>query len=232
MCRAFRWLLLVQCAKLAAGFLPPVILSSQATLVSANAATRHLSGNFASGLAMREDTSSVSRRDILGGSASAFLAVTSAMPVYAKRPACGDVDSCREMGDKKFYEAEKEKGKIVRLGNGVSYREIRPGTGDIAAKPGDVVEISFQVLKGNGYYMYSVGYGKEPGLQDLGETYRLTLGNHDVPVAVEMALQGAKKGAVLKVEMPPAVGFESSAWQPAAATFEGKQRIVPQRVEG
>eukprot|EP00961_Rhodomonas_salina_P041747 561565-Rhodomonas_salina.1 len=34
-----------------------------------------------------------------------------------------------------------------------------------------------------------------------------------------------RAGAVLKVEMPPAVGFESSAWQPAAATFEGKQRI-------
>jgi len=48
------------------------------------------------------------------------------------------------------------------------------------AKEGDKIDISFQVLRGNGYYMYSVGLDKEPGLRDLGETYRLTLGQHQV----------------------------------------------------
>jgi len=73
--------------------------------------------------------------------------------------------------------------------------------------------------------MYSTGYGKEPGLQDLGESYRVVVGNHDVPTAVEMALAGAKKGSIRKVEIPPKLGFETSGWQPAPATFEGKQRM-------
>ena len=51
---------------------------------------------------------------------------------------------------------------------------------DQTAKEGDVIDITFQVLKGNGYYMYSVGLDKEPGLRDLGDTYKLTLGKHQV----------------------------------------------------
>ena len=35
------------------------------------------------------------------------------------------------------------------------------------------------------------------GQRDLGETLRVTLGKHNVPIAVEMALLGAKKGPPL-----------------------------------
>lgn len=117
-----------------------------------------------------------------------------------------------------------EKGPIVRLEGGVSYREMQAGVG-VGARQGDVVDIVYQVLRGNGYYMYSLGLDKEPGQRDLGETYKLTLGRHEVPVAVEMALEGAKKGAVRRVEMPPKLGFETSNWNPPPATFEGKQRM-------
>ena len=37
----------------------------------------------------------------------------------AKRPACGDIETCREQGQKKFEASEEAKGPIVRLGSGV-----------------------------------------------------------------------------------------------------------------
>ena len=64
---------------------------------------------------------------------------------------------------------------------------------------------------------------------DLGETFKLTLGDHQVPVAVELALQGAKKGCVRRVEMSPRLGFETSQWSPEPSTFEGKQRMEAYR---
>jgi len=35
----------------------------------------------------------------------------------------------------------------------------------------------------------------------------------------------AGTGTVRRVEMPPAMGFETSDWRPQPSTFEGKQRI-------
>ena len=166
-----------------------------------------------------------------------------------KRPACGDVETCAELGEKRFQAAEAEKGAIVKLDGGVRYRELQRGTGE-GADEGDVVDITFQVhhplsrlrvlrsvltrhelqvLKGNGFYMYSLGLDKEPGLKDLGETFKLTLGDHQVPVAVELALQGAKKGCVRRVELPPRLGFETSQWSPEPSTFEGRQRMEAYR---
>ena len=82
----------------------------------------------------------------------------------------------------------------------------------MGARQGDVVDIVYQVLRGNGYYMYSLGLGasarhrkklacarahtqsdaernngadKEPGQRDLGETYKLTLGRHEVDPSSE-----------------------------------------------
>ena len=87
------------------------------------------------------------------------------------------------------------------------------------------------MLKGNGDYMWSLGLSKELGLNDLGETVRLVLGRHDVPVAVEMAIAGMKQGTVRTVEMPPQLGFstaKSDSMLPS--TFSGKQRY--QRYQG
>jgi len=69
---------------------------------------------------MVEDAALVSRREFFCAADAAAILGFSAS-VFAKRPACGDVDTCREQGQKKFDEAEKEKGDMVRLGNGVSY---------------------------------------------------------------------------------------------------------------
>ena len=72
--------------------------------------------------------------------------------------------------------------------------------------------------------MYSLP-SREPGARDSAETYRVVLGRHQLPVAVERALQGAKKGATRLVEMPPRLGFSTSDWQPAPEGFAGKQRV-------
>jgi hypothetical protein len=66
---------------------------------------------------------------------------------------------------------------------------------------------------------------REPGARDGGETYTVRLGQHDVPIAVERALIGAKRGSVRLIEMTPALGFATSEWRPAPATFAGKQRV-------
>ena len=179
-------------------------------------------------------TWTANRRDLFSNfllPASAVLATTVALPfsARAKRPACGDIDSCRALGQAKFDAAEAERGPIVRLGNGVSYRELRQGTGDEQVVEGSVLDLAYMVLRGDGFYMYSLGFGKEPSRNDLGETYRAVVGAHDVPVAVERALLGARRGAVRRVEVPPSLGFATSAWRPAPDTFEGRQRIEAYR---
>mmetsp|Transcript_56989 Transcript_56989/g.185205 ORF Transcript_56989/g.185205 Transcript_56989/m.185205 type:complete len:289 (+) Transcript_56989:51-917(+) len=142
----------------------------------------------------------------------------------AERPACGNIDECREVGDRKFAEADREKGPIVRLGQGVRYREVRVGHG-AEVKMGDSVDISFEVQKTNGDYIYSLGRGRPDMQGDFGETYRVTLGSHDVPVAVEQAMEGMRAGGVRKVEMPPQLGFQTSEWKPEPSNFSGKQRM-------
>ena len=75
---------------------------------------------LAMGLTMN-DMASLSRRDLLEVSAVSVVFGLTASPVSAKRPACGDVDSCREQGDKKFNEAEKgllipeSQGQLTKL---------------------------------------------------------------------------------------------------------------------
>ena len=49
----------------------------------------------------------------------------------------------------------------MRLDGGVSYRELQAGVGAGVAQ-GDVVDITYQVLRGNGFYMYSLGLGIRP----------------------------------------------------------------------
>jgi FKBP-type peptidyl-prolyl cis-trans isomerase len=159
------------------------------------------------------------RRSFLSLASAASLAPGQAV---AK---CSDIESCREEGDKRIAQQEADAGPKVNLGNGVRYREPRRGTGDLELKAGDVAEITFQVTTTGGNYMYSLGRSVEPGQKDLGETLRIVLGRHDVPIAVEMAIEGMKKGGIRKVEMPPKLGFSTSNGQPAPTTFSGKKKM-------
>ncbi len=44
-------------------------------------------------------------------------------------------------------------------------------------------------------------------------------------MCVYMRRASCAAGAVRRVEMPPQLGFKTSNWAPAPATFEGKQRM-------
>jgi hypothetical protein len=57
------------------------------------------------------------------------------------------------------------------------------------------------------------------------DSYRVTLGKGDLPVGIEQALVGMKKGERRRVEVPPNVGFETSNWRPKPTTRNGKQHI-------
>jgi|TARA_B100000524_G_scaffold26384_1_gene13175 hypothetical protein len=130
-----------------------------------------------------------SRRDLLRGAAAAFAgtgasivttgavstAAAAAPPKPGQRASCGDIESCREAGERRFNELEEARGPVVRLGEGVSYRETQRGGGAVEAESGDILDITYSVFTGSGYYMYGVP-SREPGKQDLLETYRLQLG--------------------------------------------------------
>ena len=156
----------------------------------------------------------------------AVLALVGTRPAHAsKRPACGDIETCREAGELKDSEKEA-KYPTVRLGDGVSYKETTKGAGSAIIEAGDVLEITYALYTGSGNYMYSLP-SKEPGARDGGETYRVKVGKSppDIPPAVERALLGAKLGCTRLIEVVPRLGFASSEWQPLPSGFAGKQRM-------
>ena len=143
----------------------------------------------------------------------------------AKRPACGDIETCRAEGERKEAELEA-KYPTVRLGDGVSYKEKGKGVGNAVVENGDVLEITYAVYTGSGNYMYSLP-SREPGARDGGSSYRVKMGNSppDIPPAVERTLLGAKLGSTRLVEVVPRLGFAVSEWQPLPEGFAGKQRM-------
>ena len=76
------------------------------------------------------------------------------------------------------------------------YRAITETTEGPPLRLGDTAEIHFDVASTGGDYMYGVP-SREPGAAAAGvlDTYRMVLGEHDVPIGVELALEGAHKGA-------------------------------------
>ena len=180
------------------------------------------------------------RRQFLIGSSSAFtlpilgltatLTTTLPQPVSAK---CTDVDSCREIGDKKVEDDLKE-NPVTVLESGVRYKKLKPGYGSDAVQSSSFVDMIYSISTGGGVYMYSKGFGYNK--IDVGngvhqsdtaelDSYRVTLAQGDLPVGVEQALVGMKKGERRRIEVPPNVGFETSDWKPAPTTRNGKQRI-------
>jgi len=160
------------------------------------------------------------RRDVLWGGLPLIFFGTS----QVSQAKCKDIDSCREQGEVRFENLEKKAGPMISLDSGVRYREMEKGINGPQLKLGDSADIRFQVLKGNGDFLYGVP-NREPGANDLSQILRLTLGQKDVPVGVEEALYGASKGTRRRVELPPSLGFASSNWNPTPQTFSGIQRM-------
>jgi len=181
--------------------------------------------------AVEEQEVGVARRGFLG-----FAAVLAAPGAsWAKKTkdgkaTCGNLEECRNSGDKSFDELEAQKGPIIEMkGQGIRYREVRVGNGEVVG-PDEILDISYEIRKTNGDYVYSLGRGRpdmatDEKPDDFGDTYRVRMGKHDVPIAVEKAMLGMKSGGVRAVEMPPETGFVTSDWKPEPTNFSGKQRM-------
>ncbi len=151
---------------------------------------------------------------------------------------CTDIESCREIGDQKIQETLQD-NPITRLDSGVRFKRLKPGVGSATVQDKDVVDIIFSISRANGAYMYSKGFGYEK-VQGVGfetmqsdeglDSYRVVLGkavnDKNVPVGIEQALVGMKKGERRRIEVPASVGFETSNWRPEPTTRRGKAQIV------
>jgi FKBP-type peptidyl-prolyl cis-trans isomerase len=155
---------------------------------------------------------------------------------------CTDIESCRELGEQKVEKDLKENPR-VKLDNGVRYKVLRPGTDDAVVKDGSTVDIIYSVSKPGEGYMFSQGFGFEKidamgdgkMQSDLGmDSLRIKVGAKDVPICIESALVGMKRGERRRVELPASVGFATSDWKPEPRTNRGKAALDNYRsiVEG
>ena len=182
-----------------------------------------------------QDEIVVQRRDVLHRLSSAALVAVAIVPAAASAR-CTDIETCREIGDRKVDEDMKANPTTV-LPSGVRYKVLRPPTGrnaDVQVKDGSTVDIAFSI-SANGAYMYSRGFGFEKidvdgkKQSDLGlDSLRVKIGNQrrDIPLGIEQALMGMKRGERRRVELPPSVGFETSDWRPEPVTRRGKASIA------
>mmetsp|Transcript_22450 Transcript_22450/g.29506 ORF Transcript_22450/g.29506 Transcript_22450/m.29506 type:complete len:266 (+) Transcript_22450:21-818(+) len=173
----------------------------------------------------------LNRRSVASAIVSATLAGNAFLPkpTFAK---CTDIESCREIGERKVEKDMKENPTTV-LNSGVRYKVLRPGTGDNTVQEGSSVDLIYSISEGGGAYMYSKGFGYEKvdiggKLQsDLGlDSLRVVVGRKNVPVGIEQALVGMKRGEKRRIELPPSVGFETSNWQPEPTSRRGKASIT------
>eukprot|EP00929_Paragymnodinium_shiwhaense_P060536 TRINITY_DN30220_c0_g1_i1.p1 TRINITY_DN30220_c0_g1~~TRINITY_DN30220_c0_g1_i1.p1 ORF type:complete len:279 (+),score=68.61 TRINITY_DN30220_c0_g1_i1:41-877(+) len=207
---------------------------SRAALLQRRAASN--AHDSAEGIAeARDAVASPARRALLALSlvGACFLAPQRARALRRPRK-CQTLEECIEIGDARAEQDEKDKGPIKYIGQGrdrLRFREIRPGIGDRAIKAGDDVDITYEVRKTDGDYIYSLGRGRldmqmaEGGQDDFGETIRVKVGQQDVPIAVERIMEGMKPGGVRAVEMPPWLGFPTSDWKPEPVKSWAKQRM-------
>eukprot|EP01083_Nonionella_stella_P205255 747629_1 len=146
---------------------------------------------------------------------------------------CTDIESCREAGERKM-EQDAIDNPITKLPFGVKYKVLQPGTGDRIVAENDNIDLIFSVSRLGGGYMYSRGFGFEKidggngkMISDAGlDSIRVQLGTREVPIGIQEALVGMKKGERRRVELPPNVGFATSNWQPEPTTKRGQATLA------
>ena len=150
-----------------------------------------------------------------------------------ERPKCKDIESCQAEGERRAAEADARAGPLRNVGpvgaNGlgrVRYRAMKETSDGPPLRTGDAADIRFDVLSTSGNLMFGVP-SREPGESATAilDTYRIVLGSQDVPIGVELALEGAHKGDFRRIEVPPDLGFETSGWKPVPSGFSGRQRL-------
>jgi FKBP-type peptidyl-prolyl cis-trans isomerase len=177
------------------------------------------------------------RQFIATGVLSAGLILPN-MPALAK---CTDIESCREIGEKKD-QASMAANPIVSLGGGLQYKVLNVGLGDQTVLEKDKVKIIYTLSQANGVYMYSRGFGYNK--IDVGDGKKVSdlnldslivqMGAKDIPIGIQQAMMGMKRGERRRIVVPPLLGFETSDWnpQPVALREQKQIQIYQQRLQG
>ena len=175
-----------------------------------------------------------SRRTLLTITTASLVALTTT-PLDAASAKCTDIESCREIGERKDAENLKA-NPIVRLGGGLQFKVLRPGVGDQVVQESSKVNLIYSISQANGSYMYSRGFGynkinvngKQVSDADGLDSLTVTMNDehsNSIPVGIQKSMIGMKRGERRRIECPPALGFETSNWQPEPSTFRGKQQV-------
>jgi FKBP-type peptidyl-prolyl cis-trans isomerase len=173
----------------------------------------------------------------------AFAATTKTKTTTTTK--CKDIDSCREIGERKDAE-DLRQNPIIRLPSGGEYKMLQAGTGTDVVKEGTVLDMTYTLSQASGSYMYSQGFGYEKikspldgitDVSDLGlDSVRVVVVGggrqssqsqpRNVPLGIEEALLGMKRGEKRRVTVPPSAGFVTSDWKPEPITRRGKVQII------
>ena len=145
---------------------------------------------------------------------------------------CTDIESCRDIGERKV-EQDMKLNPVINLGQGLRYKLIHPGFGTMTVGDKSQVDLIFSITQANGAYMYSRGFGFEKinvsgtMQSDAGlDSLKIIMGTKDVPLGIERAIVGMKKGERRRVELPPTLGFDTSEGRPEPTTRRGKAQMV------
>jgi hypothetical protein len=138
---------------------------------------------------------------------------------------------------------------------GLQYKVLSPGLGEdtVSEEKSKMVKIMYSISQANGRYMYSRGFGfnkiKNAGggggdMMDMiagqrqsfsdygidGLVVDMTqVGNDDdsrvLPIGIQRAMVGMKRGERRRIQCPQEFGFETSDWNPKPVDFRGQQQI-------
>ena len=189
-----------------------------------------------------EDVSTTSRRSFFVNALFPVTTVALSMPILLLHPnpalaKCKDLDSCREIGEQKDA-ADLAANPIIRLDGGLQYKVLNAGVGAAqVTEQTKTATIAYSISQANGKYMYSQGYGYNKidagngrQMADLGMnglTVHLQDPNaKEVPLGVRLAMMGMKRGEKRRIEVPPALGFATSDWNPKPTTYRGERQIL------
>ncbi|KAL2621020.1 hypothetical protein R1flu_001225 [Riccia fluitans] len=134
-----------------------------------------------------------------------------------------NIDDARKAGEKLREEKEAAEGPVRVSSSGIKYRELEPGTGR-AVVPGDLVAVYYTISRLNGYYLDSVGYGKE-GKNDVGETLKFEYGKGVVPEAIDGGMEGMREGGRRRILVTPERGWVREGLLPKPTSFFAERRL-------
>lgn len=116
---------------------------------------------------------------------------------------------------------------LVRLNSGVTYRDLREGTGDAAVVEGNRVNIQWVLKRSNGYSIdASSNNDSVPFIFLVGST---SGSNQRAIAGLDEGIRGMKVGGIRRIVIPPSLayieGLDDDSPGPVPVGFGPKQRI-------